>query len=81
MKIVFDGDCLNILYLINQEYITRCEETFNPRNSMYISKNNGMFNSEVNHSRDTLIAANTFVNLARDSYSEEELAAIKLAMA
>ena len=76
----FDGDCLNILYLINKTFIKRCEETFNPRNSMYISKNNGLFNNDVNHSKDTLIAINTFLNMSRSAYSEDEINAIKAAM-
>lgn len=76
----FDGDCLNILYLINKEYIRRCEETFNPRNAMYISKNNGLFNNDVNHFKDTIISTNTFIHLARNSYSEDELNAIKQLM-
>lgn len=71
---------MNILYLINKEYIRRCEETFNPRNAMYISKNNGLFNNDVNHFKDTIISTNTFIHLARNSYSEDELNAIKQLM-
>ena len=55
MNNVFDGDCLNILYLINKEYIARSERVFNPRNAMYISKNDGMFNNDINHCKDILI--------------------------
>lgn len=72
----FDGDCLNIWYLINKEYIKRCERTFNPRNTMFISKNDGLFNNDLNHSKDMLITANSFINISRDTYSEDEKAHI-----
>ena len=51
----------------------------NPRNAMYISKNDGMFNNDVNHARDTLINANSLLYLSRDKYSEEQLDKIKKA--
>lgn len=72
----FDGDCLNILYLINKEYIRRCELVFNPRNCMYISKNDGLFDNDVNQCRDTLVNANSLNNLATP-YTDYELTMIK----
>lgn len=69
----FDGDCLNIWYLINKEYIARCERSFNPRNAMYISNNDGMFNNNLNHARDLLINMNSFIHYSRDAYTPEEL--------
>ena len=73
----FDGDTLNILYLINKDFIEAAEKVINPRNAMQISRNDGMFNSDVNHSRDILINATTMVYLSRDQYDEEKLAKIK----
>jgi hypothetical protein len=73
---MFDGDVLNILYLINEAFIQQCERVFNPRNAMYISRNDGMMNNDVNRSRDTLINANTLIYLSRDKYTEENLAKI-----
>ena len=70
------GDTLNIMLIINKEFQTAAEYVFNPRNSMYISKNDGMFNNSYNHKRDTIINMNTFVQLSRDSYSPEQLEAI-----
>lgn len=75
----FDGDTLNILLIINKEFQTAAENVFNPRNSMYISKNDGMFNNSYNHKRDTIINMNTLVQLSRDKYSESQLAAIDAA--
>lgn len=75
----FDGDCLNILYLINQQFITEAEAKFNPRNALYISRNDGSFNNDVNHCRDTLINANSIIYLSRDKYTEEQKDAIRRA--
>ena len=47
---------------------------------MYISKNDGMFNNSYNHKRDTIINMNTFVQLSRSNYSEQQLADIKRAV-
>lgn len=69
----FDGDVLNILLPINKAFIKYAWSKFNPRNSMYISRNDGYFNSAVSMQRDTLININTFARLGRDSYTEDEL--------
>lgn len=62
---MFDGDVLNIIVLINKAFIEACYYTFNPRNAMYISRNNGLFNGSVCVQRDTIINANTLLNLGR----------------
>lgn len=69
----FDGDCLNILYLINKAFISRAEEVFNPRNALYISRNDGYFNNDVNHQRDIIINANALIQLSRDKYTLDDL--------
>ena len=56
----FDGDVINVLYIINNDFLERAEAVFNPRNAMYISRNDGKFNNAVNFQRDTIINANTF---------------------
>ena len=76
----FDGDTLNILYIINKDFAEASDYVFNPRNAMYISKNDGMFNNSYNHKRDTIINLNTLVRLSRDNYSPEQLQAIKSAI-
>lgn len=38
---------------------------------MQISRNDGLFNNEINHSRDTIINLNTFVGLSRKYYSKD----------
>lgn len=75
----FDGDTLNILLIINQDFQIAAENVFNPRNAMYISKNDGMFNNSYNHKRDTIINMNTMVQLSRRFYTPEQLAIIKQA--
>lgn len=72
----FDGDVLNLLYIINQDFFEAAYRVFNPRNNLYISHNDGMFNSLVNQQRDTLINANTMVELGRQYYTPEEQTAI-----
>ena len=75
------GDTLNIMLIINKDFETAASYVFNPRNAMYISKNDGMFNNSYNHKRDTIINMNTFVQLSRDNYSPEQIQAIKAAQA
>ena len=73
------GDTLNILLIINKDFQTAAENVFNPRNSMYISKNDGMFNNSYNHKRDTIINMNTLVQLSRSKYTPQQLASIRAA--
>jgi len=40
---------------------------------MYISHNNGMFNSELMVQRDTLVNANTMNHLTYNKYTAEEM--------
>ena len=40
---------------------------------MYISRNDGYFNSAVSMQRDTLINANTLARCGRDTYSKEDI--------
>lgn len=48
---------------------------------MFISKNDGLFNNDLNHSKDMLITSNSFIYLSRDTYTEEEKQHIKELMA
>lgn len=73
----FDGDTLNILLIINKDFQEAAEYVFNPRNSMYISKNDGMFNNSYNHKRDSIINMNTLVQLSRAHYTPEQIDRIK----
>lgn len=61
------------MYIINRDFLERAIEIFNPRNAFYISRNDGLFNNLVNHQKDTLINANTLVELGRDIYTAEDL--------
>lgn len=76
----FDGDTLNIMYIINEEFRKACDDVFNPRNNMYISKNDGWFNNAYNHQRDTLININTMLQLSRGNYTQDQLNKIKSAI-
>ena len=61
------------MYIINNAFYERTNEVFNPRNAVYISKNDGMFNNAVNHQRDTIINTQTLLKLSRGNYSKENL--------
>ena len=67
----FDGDVLNIMVPMSMEFIERCFMIFNPRNAMYISRNDGYFNTAVSMQRDTLINANTLASLG-DKYKTDD---------
>lgn len=73
----FDGDILNIMLIINDSFFERSNQVFNPRNAMQISRNDGKFNNQVNHQRDTIINFNTLIRLGRPNYSEVELNQIR----
>ena len=72
-------DVLNIFHIVSDAFFERAYQIFNPRNAMYISRSNGMLNSDVLVQRDTLINSNTLVGLTKDLYTEEELAELKKA--
>jgi DNA-directed RNA polymerase beta' subunit len=73
----FDGDVLNIFYIINKAFYERAFQVLNPRNSMYISNNDGKLNMDVVHQRDTLINSNTLVRLGRGNYTPEQIAKLE----
>lgn len=69
----FDGDVLNVMHIINDVFLERTREVFNPRNSMYISRNDGMLNNSILPQKDTLVNANTLNDLSLKKYTKEEL--------
>ena len=69
----FDGDVLNIMHIISQAFYERANEVFNPRNAMYISRNNGMLNNEVLPQKDTLVNINTLNDMTLKKYSDSEM--------
>lgn len=73
----FDGDVLNILYLINKDFAEAAFNILNPRNAFYISRNDGKLNSQVLFNKDTLINANALIGLSRKNYSPEQLEKIR----
>lgn len=61
------------MHIINDAFYQRAKEVFNPRNAMYISRNNGMLNHEVLPFKDTLVNANTINDMTLQKYTAEEL--------
>lgn len=74
----FDGDVLNILYIVNQDFFNISNRILNPRNSMIISRNEGTMNNDVNHTKDLVVNMNTLMDIGRDSYSQSQLAKIEM---
>ena len=75
------GDVLNVYYILNQAFYDRSFEVLNPKNSMYISNNDGYLNTQVIPSKDTLINANTLIRLSRKNYSKSQLDKINIILA
>jgi hypothetical protein len=46
---------------------------------MFISRNDGMFNNNFNHSRDTIVNLHSFIQLGRKRYTKEQLDRIAMA--
>lgn len=70
---MFDGDVLNIYYIINRPFFLRAYQVLNPRNSMYVSNNDGKLNSDLIPERDILILSNTMRRLGNDCYTQEDM--------
>lgn len=68
----FDGDVLNIMYIVNDDFRQACNKVLNPRNSMQISRNDGLMVSSVLPYKDILINTNTLANDSRQFQSKEE---------
>ena len=66
-------DAINVFHIINDAFFQRANAIFNPRNAMYISRNNGTFNLDACVQRDTIINANTLLHLGRNNYNKEQL--------
>lgn len=62
------------------EFYIRANQIFNPRNSMYISKNDGKFNNQVNHQKDTIINGNTLLHLGDRVYTNADYENVKRIM-
>ena len=74
----FDGDTLNIMLIINDEFLINAARLFNPRLSMQISYNDGMFNSNMSLQTDTMICINSFAQLGYETITDEDMALIEM---
>lgn len=69
----FDGDVLNILFILNYNFYYRANQIFNPRNAFYISRNNGLLNPQVMPCKDMLINAACLNDLTYKKYTKAEI--------
>ena len=58
----------------------RAFQVLNPRNSMYISNNDGKLNTDLIPSKDTLINGNCLIRMGRKHYTQEEIQKVQSAL-
>lgn len=73
----FDGDTLNVMLIVNKEFLISTAKMFNPRLTMQLSSNDGMFNEAMQLQTDTVICLNSFTQLGIDTLTEQDLADIE----
>jgi hypothetical protein len=59
---MFDGDILNIISLKAKELEDGYDKGFNPRKTMFVSRNNGRFNCDFHLLKDQSIGLYQFNN-------------------
>lgn len=59
----FDGDVLNIVSLKGNDFKKKFDKIFNPRNSLFVSRNDGLFNNDCNLLKDQAIGLWSFCNI------------------
>lgn len=59
----YDGDIFNIGCFKSREVAKAYERIFNPRKNMFIDRNNGLFNNDVNLHKDQMIGLWEFNNI------------------
>lgn len=69
----FDGDVLNVHRIVNKSFYEHAYEVFNPRNAMYINKNDGMTSLSILPYKDILINSNALLYEFRCGYNQEQL--------
>lgn len=74
----FDGDVLNVLLIINEDFKNQAERILNPRNAMYVSKNDGKLDSGMVPNKDTLINLNSLLYMSRKNYTDDQVEKILL---
>lgn len=77
MNADFDGDTLNVLLIINKDFLRYAYFKFNPANNMHISKNDGLVNPGTIRGKDTLVLTNSMIYLSRKKYTGNQLDKIK----
>lgn len=60
---MFDGDVINIVALKSNEFKKELNKIFNPRNSLFINRNDGLFNEDCGLMKDQLIGLFQFNNI------------------
>ena len=69
----FDGDVLNVLLIINEEFRVQAERILSARNAMFISKNDGKLASNMIANKDTTININSLISMSRTNYTQDQI--------
>ena len=69
----FDGDVLNVHKIICKEFYEEAYKIFNPRNAMYISRNDGYTSRSILPYKDIMINVNTMKDYYGEGYTEEQI--------
>jgi hypothetical protein len=64
--------------LLNQQFDKACEAVYSPRNAFCISRNDGLFNNDVNIFKDTIINFESFMHMGRGKYTQAQLDKINM---
>ena len=63
--------------LFNKAFDDACQKVYSPRNAFCISRNDGLFNNDVNVFKDTVINLESFIHMGRRRYNQNQVARIK----
>ena len=66
----FDGDVLNVARIICDEFYQEAFKIFNPRNAMYISRNDGFVSTNILPYKDIMINSNTMKDYYSQGYTQ-----------
>lgn len=69
----FDGDKFNTMWSLLDEFEIASQDIFNPRNNLFISKNNGLFNRDMSQTADIMLNMNSLHSMYFN-YTSDEIA-------
>lgn len=68
----FDGDKFNTLWSLMDDFIDASQDIFNPRNNLFLSKNDGFFNEDMSQTDDIMLNMNS-IHQMYYNYTNDEI--------